>query len=131
MGDPERAKAILDDIVATGVRVAIDDFGTGHSSLAYLKDLPVHEVKIDRSFISGMAVSPHDRLIVQATIPLAHSLGFQVVAEGVETVEVRDALREMGCDYAQGYLLSKPLPGPELLELVRNWAPALPVAVSL
>lgn len=115
MGDPERAKAILDDIVATGVRVAIDDFGTGHSSLAYLKDLPVHEVKIDRSFISGMAASPHDRLIVQATIQLAHSLGFQVVAEGVETVEVRNALREMGCDYAQGFLYGRPEPAETVI----------------
>jgi diguanylate cyclase (GGDEF)-like protein len=115
MGDPERAKAILDDIVATGVRVAIDDFGTGHSSLAYLKDLPVHEIKIDRSFISGMAASPHDRLIVQATIQLAHSLGFQVVAEGVETVEVRNALREMGCDYAQGYFYGRPEPAEAVI----------------
>jgi len=120
MGDPERAKAILDDIVATGVRVAIDDFGTGHSSLAYLKDLPVHEVKIDRSFISGMAVSPHDRLIVQATIQLAHSLGFQVVAEGVETREVRDALREMGCDYAQGFFYGRPQPAETVTQAART-----------
>ena len=120
MGDPERAKAILDDIVATGVRVAIDDFGTGHSSLAYLKDLPVHEVKIDRSFISGMAVSPHDRLIVQATIQLAHSLGFQVVAEGVETRDVRDALREMGCDYAQGFFYGRPQPAETVTQAART-----------
>ena len=119
MGDPERAKAVLDHIVATGIRVAIDDFGTGHSSLAYLKDLPVHEVKIDRSFISGMAASPHDRLIVQATIQLAHSLGFQVVAEGVETAEVRNALREMGCDYAQGFFYARPEPAETVMRAAR------------
>ena len=120
MGDPERVKSVLDRIVATGVRVSIDDFGTGHSSLAYLKHLPVHEVKIDRSFISGMVVSPHDRLIVQATIPLAHSLGFQVVAEGVETVEVRDALREMGCDYAQGFFYGRPQPAERVTQAART-----------
>jgi diguanylate cyclase (GGDEF)-like protein len=124
MADPERAKAILDDIVAIGIRVSIDDFGTGHSSLAYLKDLPVHEVKIDRSFIFGMAASPHDRLIVQATIQLAHSLGFQVVAEGVETAEVTNALREMGCDYAQGYFYGRPEPA----EAVNHAAQALEAA---
>ena len=120
MGDPERVKSVLDRIVATGVRVSIDDFGTGHSSLAYLKDLPVHEVKIDRSFISDMAVSPHDRLIVQATIQLAHSLGFQVVAEGVETVEVRNALREMGCDYAQGFFYGRPQPAETVTRAART-----------
>jgi diguanylate cyclase (GGDEF)-like protein len=110
MADPERVKGVLDDIVSTGIRVAIDDFGTGHSSLAYLKNLPVDEVKIDRSFVSSMHVSPHDRLIVQATIQLGHSLGFQIVAEGVETHDARDALRTLGCDYAQGYLYGRPSP---------------------
>ncbi len=98
MAAPDRARAIIERIVAAGVRVSIDDFGTGHSSLSHLKNLPVHEVKIDRSFVSDMTTSPHDRMIVRAAIQLGHSLGLQIVAEGVETSEVNDALRELGCD---------------------------------
>jgi diguanylate cyclase (GGDEF)-like protein len=116
MADPERAKEVLERIVATGVRVSVDDFGTGHSSLAYLKDLPVGEVKIDRSFISDMALSRSDRMIVKATVQLAHSLGLQTVAEGVEDPKTHTELRGLGCDYGQGYLYGKPLPG----ELVRE-----------
>jgi diguanylate cyclase (GGDEF)-like protein len=110
MADPERALAILSRIAGAGVRVSIDDFGTGHSSLAYLKDLPVHEVKIDRSFVSGMALSRNNRMIVKATIQLVHSLGLQVVAEGVEDGQVDSELRGLGCDYAQGYLYGRPQP---------------------
>ncbi|HSF60311.1 MAG TPA: EAL domain-containing protein, partial [Gaiellaceae bacterium] len=88
MADPERAQSILGELARAGVRVSIDDFGTGHSSLAYLKDLTVHEVKIDRSFISDMSVSRNNRMIAKATIQLVHSLGLQVVAEGVEDPEV-------------------------------------------
>jgi diguanylate cyclase (GGDEF)-like protein len=121
MADPERAQAVLERIAATGVRISIDDFGTGHSSLAYLKSLPAHELKIDKSFISGLMVSRQDRMIVHATIHLAHSLGLQVVAEGVETQEVHNTLRTLGCNHAQGYLYSRPLPitslrPPETLE---------------
>lgn len=110
MADPERAQSILAELAETGVRVSIDDFGTGHSSLAYLKDLPVHEVKIDRSFISDMSVSRNSQMIAKATIQLVHSLGLLVVAEGVEDAEVHSELRGLGCDYAQGFLYGRPQP---------------------
>ena len=110
MADPERARSILAELAEAGVRVSIDDFGTGHSSLAYLKDLPLSEVKIDRSFISDMAVSRDNLMITKATIQLVHSLGLLVVAEGVEDAEVHDELRGLGCDYAQGFLYGRPQP---------------------
>ena len=110
MADPDRARSVLERMAAIGVRISVDDFGTGHSSLAYLKDLPVDELKIDRSFVSGIAVSEHDRKIVQATIHLAHSLGFEVVGEGVERREVRDLLEEFCCDVGQGYFYGRPEP---------------------
>jgi diguanylate cyclase (GGDEF)-like protein len=115
MADPERAQTTLERIAATGVRVSIDDFGTGHSSLAYLKNLPAYELKIDRSFVSDMTISRQDRLIVLATIKLAQSLGLRVVAEGVETEEIHKALLAIGCDYAQGYLYGRPQPAEEVL----------------
>ncbi|MGH3066307.1 MAG: putative bifunctional diguanylate cyclase/phosphodiesterase [Gaiellaceae bacterium] len=108
MADPERARSILDDIAKAGIHISIDDFGTGHSSLAYLKDLPVDEVKIDRSFIADMSVSRNSRMIAKATIQLVHSLGLRVVAEGVEDPEVHSELRGLGCDYAQGYYYGRP-----------------------
>jgi len=108
MADPERARSILDDIAKAGIHISIDDFGTGHSSLAYLKDLPVDEVKIDRSFIADMSVSRNSRMIAKATIQLVHSLGLRVVAEGVEDAEVHSELRGLGCDYAQGYYYGRP-----------------------
>jgi diguanylate cyclase (GGDEF)-like protein len=119
MADPERAQAVLERIAATGIRISIDDFGTGHSSLAYLKSLPAHELKIDKSFVSGLMVSRQDRMIVHATIHLAQSLGLQVVAEGVETQEVHNTLRSLGCDRAQGYLYGRPLPADEAESLIR------------
>ncbi len=116
MGDVERAHSVLDGLAANGFRLSVDDFGTGHSSLAYLKNLPVHEVKIDRALISGIAASAPDRTIVSSTIEMAHSLGLAVVAEGVETAEQHALLRSLGCDYAQGYLYARPLPAGELEE---------------
>ena len=122
MADPERARSILAGIADAGVRVSIDDFGTGHSSLAYLKDLPVKEVKIDRSFIADMSVSRNNRMIAKATIQLVHSLGLQVVAEGVEDPEVHSELRGLGCDYAQGYYYGKPQPLAAVEELLAGEA---------
>ena len=122
MADPERAQSILARIAAAGVRVSIDDFGTGHSSLAYLKDLPVQEVKIDRSFIADMSVSRNNRMIAKATIQLVHSLGLQVVAEGVEDAQVHSELRGLGCDYAQGYFYSRPQPLEAVEELLASAA---------
>ncbi len=107
--DPEHALATLRALHALGVRLAIDDFGTGFSSLAYLKRLPVDELKIDRTFVMGMAEDRDDRMIVRSTIELAHNLGLKVVAEGVETDACLDELRALGCDLAQGYLISGPL----------------------
>jgi len=99
-----------------GVNLYIDDFGTGHSSLSYLKRLPVDEIKIDRSFVMEMEESDNDAKIVHATIDLAHNLGLKVVAEGVETEASLKILKALNCDYAQGYYLSRPVPADELLK---------------
>jgi EAL domain-containing protein (putative c-di-GMP-specific phosphodiesterase class I) len=108
--DPQRSLAVLGQLHANGIRLAIDDFGTGYSSLSYLKQLPVDEVKIDKSFVMNMALDESDATIVRSTIDLGHNLGLSVVAEGVETVEALDQLRHDGCDIAQGYLFSRPVP---------------------
>jgi diguanylate cyclase (GGDEF)-like protein len=107
--DPDRALRNLDQLHALGFRLAIDDFGTGYSSLSYLKRLPVDELKIDKSFVLGMVKDQDDHVIVRSTIDLAHNMGLEVVAEGVESLEIFDSLRELGCDIAQGYLISKPI----------------------
>ena len=109
IGDPNRAMSVVERLVDQGMRLSIDDFGTGYSSLAYLKRLPLHALKIDRSFVRDMLSDEQDAIIVRSTIGLAHSLGLQVVAEGVEDVDTLAALREFGCDQAQGYVLSKPV----------------------
>jgi diguanylate cyclase (GGDEF)-like protein len=114
MGDPRRATDVLERLRALGVRLSLDDFGTGHSSLSYLKRLPLDEVKIDRSFVIGMADDASDAAIVRSTIDLARHLGLAVVAEGVETSEVLDVLASLDCDVVQGFLLSRPLPAEAL-----------------
>ena len=114
MADPTRARATLVQLASMGVRLSIDDFGTGHSSLAYLKRLPVHSLKIDKSFVINMASDENDLVIVQSTIDLAHNLGLEVVAEGVETEEVWNRLRSLGCDIAQGFWRGRPVPAEEL-----------------
>ena len=116
MSDPARSIRALESIRALGIAVSIDDFGTGYSSLAYLRLLPVTEVKIDRSFIRELLSSSTDQSIVQATIALAHSLGFKVVAEGVEDEATLGHLRQMGCDIAQGFHLCRPQPANELVD---------------
>ncbi len=110
MIDPERSLSILDRIHQNGVNLSIDDFGTGYSSLAYLKKLPVKEIKIDKSFVTDMLTNDSDATIVNATIQLGHNLGLQVVAEGVENHQTFNALKAMGCDLQQGFFISKPLP---------------------
>jgi diguanylate cyclase (GGDEF)-like protein len=128
MEDPELALATLRALHGLGVRLAIDDFGTGFSSLAYLKRLPVDELKIDRTFVMGMVDDRDDRMIVHSTIELAHNLGLKVVAEGVETDACLDELRALGCDLVQGYLISGPLRRSKLEAWLREspWGIARP-----
>jgi diguanylate cyclase (GGDEF)-like protein len=109
MADPQRAMRVLGELREMGVRLALDDFGVGQSSLAYLKRLPVSDIKIDKSFVIGMVDDTSDAVIVQSTIELGRNLGMRVVAEGVETQAAHDALVSMGCDLAQGFLMSRPL----------------------
>ncbi len=108
MGDPDRVLAVAERLKAVGVRLAIDDFGTGYSSLSYLKSLPVDIIKIDRSFVMGMGSNESDATIVRSTIELAHNLELRVVAEGVEDAETLERLAAFGCDFAQGYFISRP-----------------------
>jgi EAL domain-containing protein (putative c-di-GMP-specific phosphodiesterase class I) len=115
MRDPERTLVVLGSLEARGVRLSMDDFGTGHSSLAYLDRLPVHEVKIDQSFVFRVEKDPTDSTIVRATVTLAHDLGLRVVAEGVENDLAKSLVAEMGCDLYQGYGLARPMPAGELL----------------
>jgi diguanylate cyclase (GGDEF)-like protein/PAS domain S-box-containing protein len=109
-----RARAVLERLSELGLRVAIDDFGSSYSSLTYLRRLPLHTIKIDRSFVASMTRDPHDVLIVRSTVELAGSLGLDVVAQGVETEEIYDALAALGCDAVQGNYICGPLTGDEL-----------------
>jgi diguanylate cyclase (GGDEF)-like protein len=126
MSDPERALPVLRGLHGLGVRIAVDDFGTGYSSLAYLRRLPVDEVKIDKSFVMGLSSDLGDLAVVRAIVDLGHSLGLIVVAEGVEQDATRDQLLEMGCDVAQGFLISRPL-GPDRFDA---WLAARTVRAS-
>jgi diguanylate cyclase (GGDEF)-like protein/PAS domain S-box-containing protein len=111
---PARTKVILDRLAAMGIRLSIDDFGIGYSSLAHLKRLPVSEIKVDRSFVMNMQQDEDDATIVRSTIDLARNLGLDVVAEGVESEQVWEQLKALGCTTAQGYYLSRPIPAPAL-----------------
>jgi diguanylate cyclase (GGDEF)-like protein len=113
MGDPKAAISLLGELRDIGMRLSIDDFGTGYSSLSYLHLLPLHELKIDRSFIATISPQGGEAVLVDVIIAMAHSLGLTVVAEGVETQNQLDYLRHHGCDEYQGYLFSKPLPAAE------------------
>jgi diguanylate cyclase (GGDEF)-like protein len=115
MADPARAVAVLHELRDLGVRLSVDDFGTGYSSLSYLKRLPVHEVKVDRSFVSGIREEGEDVAIVRAIVDLGRHLGLEVVAEGVEDQTSWDLLASMGCDLVQGWHLARPMPTEELL----------------
>jgi EAL domain-containing protein (putative c-di-GMP-specific phosphodiesterase class I) len=124
MADPPRSAEIFAQLRAMGVKISIDDFGSGYSSLAYLKQLPVDELKIDRSFVIGIAPSAEEIAIVRSAIEIGHSLGLKVVAEGVETQAAWDILAELGCDTVQGYLITRPLPARQLGRwLAAGWAP--------
>ncbi len=110
MSDRDRVAETLDQLRDLGFELAIDDFGTGYSSLAYLRNLPVDELKIDRAFVTDLDIDSHNEVIVRSTIELGHNLGLRVVAEGVERDRELGILHQLGCDYAQGYLISRPLP---------------------
>jgi diguanylate cyclase (GGDEF)-like protein len=122
MTDPARARTILEDLSAMGVSLSIDDFGTGYSSMAYLKALPVRELKIDKSFISGMATDASDVVLVQSAVDLGHNLGLHVVAEGVEDEATVDTLRDMGCDLIQGYFIRRPGSAAEIEQWIVSQA---------
>src|SRR3954470_7637434 len=115
MADPAHALAIMSMLQSMGVRLSVDDFGTGYSSLTHLRQLPIDEIKIDKAFVMGMTTSDADAAIVRTVIDLAHNLGKQVCAEGVEDLETLQCLEEMGCDLAQGYFISHPVPAATLM----------------
>ncbi|MCW2545314.1 MAG: hypothetical protein JWM40_2866 [Frankiales bacterium] len=119
MHDLNAAREALHEVKGLGVGLSLDDFGTGYSSLAYLKHFPVDRIKIDRSFVAGLGQNPDDTAIVASTIALAHIMGIRCVAEGVETGEQFALLRRMGCDFAQGYFIARPM----TLEALRAWDP--------
>ncbi|HET7867141.1 MAG TPA: EAL domain-containing protein [Burkholderiaceae bacterium] len=123
MEDPQRALQTLQRLHDMGPRLSIDDFGTGYSSLAYLKRLPVHELKIDRSFVMNMERDLDDAKIVRSTIDLAHNLGLHVVAEGVETLKALKLLGALRCDEAQGYLVARPMPAGDFAVWSALWKP--------
>jgi diguanylate cyclase len=114
LADPVRAALALSQLDAFGVKISLDDFGTGQTSLRYLTSLPIDELKIDMSFVTDMLENPSHAAIVNAIIDLGHNLGLRVVAEGIETREVFRALHDSGCDLAQGFLLSRPMPVGDL-----------------
>ncbi len=114
--DAPRTRATIDGLFQVGIRMAVDDFGTGYSSLSYLRRLPVHELKIDQSFVGGMLTDPQDEVIVRSTVDLGHNLGLKVVAEGVESFDILDRLREFGCDVAQGYAISEPVLSSDIVD---------------
>jgi len=112
MADPPLAKAVLTELEQAGIRLSIDDFGIGQSSLSYIKDLPVSRMKIDKSFVMSMGEA-RNAAIVRSAIELAHNLGFQVTAEGVENEQACRELRNLGCDFAQGYYFARPMPAQQ------------------
>jgi diguanylate cyclase (GGDEF)-like protein len=114
MSDWVRARAVLDELRALGVLISVDDFGTGYSSLSYLRDLPIDQLKLDRSFISRMDGDAMATALVRSTVSLAHSLGLAMVAEGVERPDTLELLASFGCDQAQGFHISRPVPADEL-----------------
>jgi diguanylate cyclase (GGDEF)-like protein len=126
MADPQHALEVLGRLNQMGVQVSIDDFGTGYSSMAYLKSLPVHELKVDRSFVSQMTSNNRDAVIVRSTVDLGRNLGLRVVAEGVEDPATWQELEALGCDAIQGYYVSRPVPPDDLLSWLQQQQAATP-----
>ena len=125
IADRDVSHDVLTRIREFGCHVSIDDFGTGYSSLAYLKELPADELKIDRTFVMGMLEDNGDYKIVEHAIGIAKSFGLSVVAEGVESEAMLRELRKLGCDYAQGYYISKPLPANEFVDFCSDYSASL------
>ena len=128
--DAVTAVRAVQELAAHGIAVAVDDFGMGYTSLYQLRTLPVADVKIDRTFITDVDRDPQSQAVVRAVIELAHGLGCGVTAEGVETPGVSAWLAAEGCDCAQGYLFSRPVPWPDLLDRASDAVPALGSTVS-
>jgi EAL domain-containing protein (putative c-di-GMP-specific phosphodiesterase class I) len=120
----DRTCTVLQDLRRKGIRIAIDDFGSGYSALSYLRDLPIDEVKLDRSFIEPILVDERADAVVRSVVKLCHVLGLTTVVEGVEDAETAARVREYGCDVGQGYYFSPPVSSGEILELLRRQAPA-------
>ncbi|MGI5241158.1 putative bifunctional diguanylate cyclase/phosphodiesterase [Dactylosporangium sp. CA-139066] len=120
MANPAQATATLSELHDLGIHLSIDDYGTGYSSMAYLKQLPVDELKVDRTFVQHMDTDPDDAILVRGAIELGHNLGMTVVAEGVEGTAHAAALQDLGCDIAQGYHYAKPMPGADLSRWLRE-----------
>lgn len=130
VADAVRGSTVLDDLHALGLRLSMDDFGTGYSSLSQLRQLPIDEVKIDKSFVLGLGTGQSEVFIVRSIIELAHDLGLRVVAEGVEDDLTRKLLAGMGCDKLQGFLVSRPLPDERLSSWLLARAGARPVTAA-
>ena len=122
LDNPMRAKSVLESLADLGVPISVDDFGTGYASISYLTELPIATLKIDRSFVHDVTTNPKSEAVVSFSVSLAASLGLTVVAEGVEDIETLHALRRLGCDQIQGYVVSRPLPGDDLRTLLDDWS---------
>ncbi|WP_324277270.1 bifunctional diguanylate cyclase/phosphodiesterase [Blastococcus brunescens] len=125
MTDPERGRQVLGELRRLGVRTSIDDYGTGYSSLAYLRNLPADELKLDRSLTHDVGTDPRAAMIVRHTVALAHDLGISLVAEGVEDDETAEVLTALGCDVAQGYAIARPMPVADFMSWLRAPRPVL------
>jgi EAL domain-containing protein (putative c-di-GMP-specific phosphodiesterase class I) len=130
MADPDRAMRVVQELDGLGVHLSIDDFGTGYSSMAYLKNLPVHELKIDRSFVSSMTTSERDAVIVRSTVELGRNLGLHVIAEGVEDSATWHELDAVGCHAIQGYYVSRPVPPSQLEQWLNRQPTTAPAAAE-
>lgn len=122
--DPETCFERLRELGEKGVGISIDDFGTGYSSLSHFKNIPANEIKVDKSFVMNMLNDKADELIIRSIVDLAHNFDKKVIAEGVENVEVEALLREIGCDYVQGYYYEKPMPHAQIVDWLRDFQPA-------
>ncbi len=121
MEDAEQVRITVSRLSNMGLKISIDDFGTAYSSFAYLKNLQVNELKIDKSFIINMTPDSEDIKIVRSTIDLAHNMRLSVVAEGIETKAALDLLKELNCDFGQGYLIGRPMPVEKLNDYLIDW----------